>query len=325
MDHISEHAPASKLQELAYELKVAHAMNPQVLTVTPEMTFDEFRVLLRERRISGAPVVDRDQRDRMVGIISIEDLIVWLSRGYTEGCVGEVMTRDVFSVFDDEPLVRAIQAFEAHPFGRFPVLERQTGRLIGILTKGDIIRCMLQTLEGRFEEEENREYRGSDIFDEVSGDAVCVTFEYSVTGGDVSRAGECAGRLKTNLLRLGIPPVVVRPIAIATYEAEMNIVIFTPGGKITAEVRPERITVTAVDNGPGIPDVEKAMQPGYSTAPDWVRELGFGAGMGLPNIRRNSDTMRIDSSVGNGTRLEFSTRVSKLALDGGVEERKAAE
>ena len=187
---------------------------------------------------------------------------------------------------------------------------------------------MLQKLEGSFHQEETRHYRASYVFTDLSADAVRVVFHYKVTGGDFSRAGECSSRLKTNLLRLGISPAAVRPIAIATYEAEMNIVIFTPGGDITVEVSPEQVAVTAVDNGPGITDIEKAMQPGYSTAPDWVRELGFGAGMGLPNIKRNSDTMNIESRPGKGTKLEFTARLGKPelvnnSLDEGTEENES--
>jgi CBS domain-containing protein/anti-sigma regulatory factor (Ser/Thr protein kinase) len=314
---IGEPSATPRLQELAYELRVAHAMTSQVLTVSPETSFDDLRVLLRTWNISGAPVVEGH---RMVGIISIEDLILSLSRGQTRRCIGDVMTREVVSLYTDQFLVHAIQGFKEHPFGRFPVLERDTGRLAGILTKGDIIRCMLQKLEGSFYEEENRRYRASHIFTDLAADAIRVTFQYKVKGGDLSRGGECSSRLKANLRRLGIPRAVVRSIAIATYEAEINLVVFTPGGEIIAEVSPEQISVTAVDSGPGIADIQKAMQPGYSTAPDWVRELGFGAGMGLPNIRRNCDTMTVESQPGKGTRLQFTTGLDKPGLKTGASE-----
>ncbi|HID90168.1 MAG TPA: serine/threonine protein kinase, partial [Anaerolineales bacterium] len=98
---------------------------------------------------------------------------------------------------------------------------------------------------------------------------------------------------------------IVRRVAIASYEAEMNIVIYADEGEITAEVRPEQIRIVAADKGPGIPDIEKAMEPGFSTAPEWVRELGFGAGMGLPNIENCADEMNLESTVGVGTRLEI--------------------
>jgi anti-sigma regulatory factor (Ser/Thr protein kinase) len=105
------------------------------------------------------------------------------------------------------------------------------------------------------------------------------------------------------LSRLGIHPQVIRRVAVATYEAEINIVVYSNGGEIVAEVRPDRIKIEAMDKGPGIPDIELAMTPGYSTAPEWVREMGFGAGMGLPNIKACSDKMELKSTVGVGTYL----------------------
>jgi anti-sigma regulatory factor (Ser/Thr protein kinase) len=105
---------------------------------------------------------------------------------------------------------------------------------------------------------------------------------------------------------LGIHPHVIRRVAVATYEAEINIVVYTEGGEIVAEVRPNHIKIEALDKGPGIPDIEQAMQPGYSTAPDWVREMGFGAGMGLPNIKSCADEMQLRSTVGVGTHLTIT-------------------
>jgi anti-sigma regulatory factor (Ser/Thr protein kinase) len=105
-------------------------------------------------------------------------------------------------------------------------------------------------------------------------------------------------------------------VSIATYEAEMNIVVFTDGGQIIAKVTPEEITVEAVDQGPGIEDIEQAMKPGFSTAPDWVRELGFGAGMGLPNIKKCTDDMYLNSTIGKGTRLEMTFRLNEATKHG---------
>jgi anti-sigma regulatory factor (Ser/Thr protein kinase) len=105
---------------------------------------------------------------------------------------------------------------------------------------------------------------------------------------------------------LGFPPDIVRRIAIATYEAEVNIILYSQGGEIIVSADKYKIKINAIDKGPGIPDIEKAMQPGFSTAPDWVRELGFGAGMGLPNIKNCSNVMKIVSRSGVGTNLEFS-------------------
>ena len=128
---------------------------------------------------------------------------------------------------------------------------------------------------------------------------------YDVVAGDFVRGGEAAGKLKRILQQLGIESAIIRKAAIATYEAEMNIVIHSHGGRISVEIDSETIAIQCDDCGPGIPDIDKALQEGYSTASDDVREMGFGAGMGLPNIRRSSDEFYITSEVGQGTRLQI--------------------
>lgn len=175
---------------------------------------------------------------------------------------------------------------------------------MGILVQGDIVRALLYRLEVEYHEEEIRRYRASHIFEDILADQVTLRFYYQVAGGDFERAGEASSRLKKTLSRLGIHPHTVRRAAIAAYEAEMNIVIYTDGGELIAEVDPKQVYLLAVDRGPGIPDVQKAMGPGFSTVPEWVREMGFGAGMGLPNIQRCADEMHLESTVGVGTRLE---------------------
>ncbi|ABR48433.1 putative anti-sigma regulatory factor, serine/threonine protein kinase [Alkaliphilus metalliredigens QYMF] len=129
--------------------------------------------------------------------------------------------------------------------------------------------------------------------------------EYEVIKDDFIKAGEASSKIKKVLKRLGVDPSVIRRVAIATYEAEMNIVIHSEGGNIEVVVDPERIQVIAKDQGPGIEDVHLAMREGYSTAPHRVRELGFGAGMGLPNIKRCSDEFSIESIVGSFTEVKI--------------------
>jgi len=292
----------SKLRELTYELKVADAMTRDMITVSPENSIVDLRTILRDRRISGTPVIENE---RLVGIISIEDLIKCLARGETNCTIGAKMTRDVDSVYSDEPLVSVIRKFEKRGYGRFPVLERDTGRLVGIIAKGDIIHCLLRKLESNFIGKERRTAGGRPVIQEMAADRAVFEFEWKIDGGDFKQAGGCSSKAKNNLLCLGFDPVLVRRVSIAAFEAEMNIVIFTPGGKITSLVEPDRIVVRAEDRGPGIADIEQAMQPGFSTAPDWVRELGFGAGMGLLNIKTHTDAMTLDSRLGKGTTLEF--------------------
>ncbi len=124
---------------------------------------------------------------------------------------------------------------------------------------------------------------------------------YEVDGDDFTRAGEASSAVKKRLRSLGISPEAIRKVAIALYEGEINMVIHANGGRIDVSVDPDKITMTLKDTGKGIADIEKAMQEGYSTAPDEVRNLGFGAGMGLPNMKKYSDHMEIDSTVGVGT------------------------
>jgi anti-sigma regulatory factor (Ser/Thr protein kinase) len=128
-----------------------------------------------------------------------------------------------------------------------------------------------------------------------------IRYIFDVGKDDFVRAGETSSKIKKILRQLGIDSGVIRKIAIATYEAEMNIVIHSTGGQIVLEITPGFIRVTASDEGPGIGDVELAMKEGYSTATDKVREMGFGAGMGLPNMKRCSDRFCVTSSAGKGT------------------------
>ncbi len=130
-----------------------------------------------------------------------------------------------------------------------------------------------------------------------------LTFDFLVDGTDFTSAGQASGKLKKNLRQLGIAPETIRRASIAMYEGEINMVIHAGGGKATVTVSEECIEITLADNGPGIRDIEQAMQEGFSTATDTVRSLGFGAGMGLPNMKRYSDEMTIDSTVGVGTTI----------------------
>lgn len=133
--------------------------------------------------------------------------------------------------------------------------------------------------------------------------AEVMKFHYEVNGNDFTRAGETSSKVKKMLNQLGFNPEVVRKVAIAMYEGEINMVIHADGGTIDVEISSEKITVVMQDKGPGIPDIEKAMTVGFSTADTDVLMLGFGAGMGLPNIKKYSDIMEIDTEVGVGTKL----------------------
>ena len=131
----------------------------------------------------------------------------------------------------------------------------------------------------------------------------CFESVYKVLGKDFPNAGKVSTSIKDTLKRMGINPMVVRRVAIVSYEAEMNLVMYATRGKMSLSVSRDAVTLNVDDEGPGIPDVLLAMQEGYSTATPEMREMGFGAGMGLPNIRKNADEFDISSDVGQGTRL----------------------
>ncbi|NLU36193.1 MAG: anti-sigma regulatory factor [Clostridiales bacterium] len=136
-----------------------------------------------------------------------------------------------------------------------------------------------------------------------SPEGVLIRHVYSIEAEDFSSAGEVSRKIKNLLKQLGVDSELVRRAAIACYEAELNLVIHSWGGKLTFQVTPNLIQIITEDEGPGIPDIDLAMKEGYSTASELARELGFGAGMGLPNIKRCADTVIIQSKAGQGTKL----------------------
>jgi anti-sigma regulatory factor (Ser/Thr protein kinase) len=129
--------------------------------------------------------------------------------------------------------------------------------------------------------------------------------EYDIVGGDFNLAGKASSKIKKKLKQLEVDSAIIKRIVVATYEAELNVVAHARNGKLTAFFEPEHILVTVTDSGPGIENIELAMEAGFSTASKKVREMGFGAGMGLPNIKKNVDELEIESTIGKGTMLMF--------------------
>lgn len=142
------------------------------------------------------------------------------------------------------------------------------------------------------------------------GAPVCL--EYKIEGNDYIIAGAASNTIKNTLKMLGVDSAICRRAAIITYEAEMNLVIHAGGGTLRAVISEDSLHLYAIDEGPGIPNIEEAMMEGYTTASDHAREMGFGAGMGLPNIERNSDEFEINSTLGKGTTLKCVVYFSRL-------------
>jgi CBS domain-containing protein/anti-sigma regulatory factor (Ser/Thr protein kinase) len=295
----------SKTQEMVYELTVGEVMPPTMVTIGPDQTMAELRVILRDNRLSGTPVVENG---KLVGMISIEDLINALTDNAINAPIRERMKTKVECLYADELLVHCIAKFSKLGFRRYPVLNRNN-ELIGIVTKGSIVEGLLKKLETEYEQHEAKVAQAPQrptmqkFFEDVTADEISFSFKYLVAGQSLKEAGKAASELKNALKKLGVCPPLLRRIGVATYEAEINLASYTQGGEIRAQVAKWGVVVEAIDRGPGIPDVEKALQPGFSTAPNWVRELGFGAGMGLPNMKKCSDEMSLKSSVPEGTHL----------------------
>ncbi|HEX9114352.1 MAG TPA: CBS domain-containing protein [Nitrospirota bacterium] len=295
----------SKTQELVYEVTVGEVMAKKMVSTNPDQTMAELRLILRDNRISGTPVVEMG---KLVGMVSIEDLINALYDNAVDAPIRERMTKKVECLYEDELLVHCITKFSKLGFRRYPVLNREN-ELVGLITKGSIVEGLLRKLEIDYEKAESKAAVTRQrptmrkFFEDVSADEISFTFKYNVSGQSLKEAGKAASELKNALKKLGVCPPLLRRIGVATYEAEINLASYTQGGEIRAQVEKWGITVEAVDSGPGIPDVERAMQPGYSTAPEWVRELGFGAGMGLVNMKKCADEMDLKSTVPDGTHL----------------------
>jgi CBS domain-containing protein len=292
----------TKIQELIYELPIERVMKKEVIRVSPDASMTELKEVLRVNRISGVPVLDGDQ---LAGVISIEDLIKALVEGDIQAPVRTRMTTRMITVRENESVVEAVKKFAQFKVGRLLVVNEQ-GTLRGILTGGDITRGLLEAISLDYHAEEISRYRAKHIFEDIVSDQTSLVLRYKVKAKDFKKGGNASSKVKRALDRLGAVPEVIRRVAISAYEAEMNLIIHTEaGGELIAELEPDVIRIKAIDHGPGIPDVDQAMSPGFSTAPNWIRELGFGAGMGLMNIKKCADSMKLESVMGKGTQMEL--------------------
>ena len=287
------------------EFRVGQVMTREVVAVTPSTSLLELKEVMRKRRISGVPVVD-DNGD-LVGVISLEDLIRAFEQGATHATVGERMSTKLITINETDSVDTAVGKFQQTGVGRLPVLN-SWGQLVGMLTKGDVTRGLVHEVQAETQDEEIARYRASHIFRDIESDATTLVLRYKVAPRDFTHGGNASSRIKRALMRLGADPQIVRRAAIASYEAEMNLIIHADhGGVITAEVDASQLKMMFKDDGPGIVDLRRALEEvGYTTTPPEIRQMGFGGGMGLKNIRKCADQMHLESKVGLGTQLEIT-------------------
>lgn len=292
----------TRVEELAYELKIFQVMTSNPITMTANMKMAEALEQFRKSRISGAPILEKG---KLIGIVSIEDLIRCLKNSDLNAPISHYMTHNLITARSTDPVIEALKTFDSIRVGRLPVVNEQ-GDLVGIITKGDVTSGILKVLQQDYQVEEIRRYRASHLFEDIVSERTSLILRYNIKAGDFNHGGEASSKIKKALTRMGASPIIARRCGIAIYEAEMNLIIHaTEGGIVRAEIEPHQITVDTYDTGPGIQDIDLAMRPGYSTASEMVRELGFGAGMGLVNISRCVDKMEIESVVGKGTHLRM--------------------
>jgi len=315
--------------ELIYRLKVRDVMTTDVVSLPPTATLREAQIIMRDRGITGVPIVENE---RLVGIVSIGDIIEALDGGWIADAAAKRMTEAVIVLEADMPINFAITYLNRYGYRRFPALDKD-GQLVGIVTAADIIRALLVEMNReveRLEEGLSRRRRTAEPGAGISGGSssnVDPSMPGATDGGlasevadppadlvfqsrkfDFETAGKASGGLKKALKVLGVEPMTIRRAAVASYELEMNQVIHSDGGTMSFHFGAGTIEIIAADQGPGIPDLDAALTEGFSTANEWIRSLGFGAGLGLPNARRSSDEFSLDSAQGRGTTVRALIR-----------------
>lgn len=299
--------------------RVKEFMNQEIVAISYKRKVKEAKEIMRLKNLTGIPVIDENKK--LVGIISVLDIIKVLEYEGKEGLdmpLEDVMTYPVETLLPEDDIVKAFYKFKKYGFGRLPVIDT-SNRVIGIITPMELAEGFARYL-GIQENTENitkisdADRQDDNVIklensaDNEEGDKALLNMRFNIIGGDFNRAGEASGQIKAKLKQLGIDSETIRRAAIASYEAEMNIVIHAYEGALMVTVAEKYIKIIAKDKGPGIPNIELAMQEGYSTASDKIRELGFGAGMGLPNMKRCSDEFEIQSEVGVGTSVKMVIR-----------------
>ncbi len=279
------------LMELLYRLRVRDAMTTDVVCAARRDSLRRIQKLMKAHRVTGIPVAEQGH---LFGIVSMGDIIEALDGGYIHESCGLHMTSSVVTLEAGMPLSFAVSYFGRYEFGRFPVVGKD-GLLRGMLSTRDLNACLLAALS----REINR-------MDDRSGDAPAPSSgyqlrEFRVPRHDLEQAGHAANEIRSILHAQGVTSRTLRRIAVVAYELEINLCVHSDGGTLSFMRAGRRVEITARDTGPGIADVEWALRDGNSTADEWVRSRGFGAGMGLPNVRRAADEFDLRSQLGTGT------------------------
>ncbi len=290
------------IMELLQRIKIREVMRTDVITLSRRDTMRRAQEVMRKNHISGIPIAESG---RLYGIVSVDDIIRALTGGWIDDVIVRHMSTHLIVLEADMPLAFALKYFENYNYGRFPVLNKEH-RLVGVVSQRDITRSLLYELTVEINRLEQKTAK-PDV--ENHGENYLFR-EWAVVHNDLENAGKAANDIKALLRERNLDRRLTRRIAVAAYELEINICIHSHGGALTFMIADDEATIVAKDTGPGIPDVVWACQDGTSTANDWIRSLGFGAGMGLANSKRVSDRFDIQSVMGKGTTVTCKFKLS---------------
>lgn len=301
------------IMELLQRFQVKDVMRSRnIISLSRDDTLRSAKELMRDNKISGLPVLDGR---RLFGMVSMNQIIKALEGGWLDDPCRMHMSTSLVVLEEDMPVSIALKYFHNYTFGRFPVLNK-AHEFTGILSQRDITNAMLKELAHEIAKLENRSERhiGTDAAEVARAEGAIPYYslrQFVIVRNDLANAGKAANEIKRMLKDAGVDARIVRKVAVAAYELEINVCIHSLGGSITVILDHQSVTIVAKDRGPGIKDVEWACQDGTSTANDWIRSMGFGAGMGLSNCRRVADVFNINSFVPSGTTVvcEFKLEV----------------
>lgn len=288
---ISTYDSPTAVLELIYRLKVKDVMTSRIHTTERTATMRQVRNTLKDNSITGMPVVENK---RILGIVSMEDVLQALDTGSIDAAVERHMSKKLIVLEEDMPVFFAISYFGRYSYRRFPVINAQN-ELVGIVTSRDITTKLL--IEANNEIERLERETGAPP-EQYSGQ---IERWFKVYRYDFENAGYASTEIKKMLKARSIDSRTARRIAISAYELEMNLVVHSNGGSIHFLMDDYQVLVQSDDAGPGIEDVNAALTEGFTTATEWIRSLGFGAGMGLPNVQRVSDEFCLTSEPSRGT------------------------
>ena len=288
------------VMELLQRLRVKDVMRSHyIASVVRTDSLRYAENLMKRYHISGVPVLEER---RLFGIVSIQDIIKALEGEWIGDACQKHMSTNLVVLEEDMPLAFAIKYVQNYTFGRFPVRDKERN-FVGIVSQRDVTRVLMQELTNELARLEGKpvvETRQS-AKSEGSNLPYYSMRQFVVVHNDLTNAGKAANEIKKMMKDAGINNKLIRRVAVAAYELEINICIHSVGGTLTFVLDDKEAQIVAKDRGPGIKDVEWALQDGTSTANDWIRSMGFGAGMGLANSKRVSDTFDIMSKIPTGT------------------------